>query len=72
MFTIAEATTIRAACVAAITDLSSDLVQEVQINNKRYKRYDIPQIMELMKLCDESLAADTVAGKTILKVAFTR
>jgi hypothetical protein len=72
MFTVSEATTIRAACIAAITDLSGDLVQEVQINNKRYKRYDIPQIMELIKLCDESLSADTAAGKTIMKAAFTR
>lgn len=66
IFTIDEATAIRTACVNAITTLSSDAVKSVNINGKSYERYDIPDILNLMRECDMIINSATPQNRAIL------
>lgn len=66
IFTTEEATTIRTACVSAITELSSDVVKIVTLNGRSYQKYDIPQILDLMRQCDMVINSTTVQNRAVL------
>lgn len=66
IFTVEQATTIHTACVTAITKLSTDAVQSVSINGKSYQKYDIPDILNLMRECAMVKDSGTVQNRAVL------
>lgn len=66
LFTSEQATAIKTACASAITVLATDAVKSVTINGKSYTKFDISQILDLMRICDESINTGTVQGRAIL------